>query len=415
MATVGGLVALYLGAWFVSPLVGDRKTSDLDIFFWPSAQAAIHGHLLQIYSVPSTAAYPDANGPLSLMPLAPAVAIADALRVSNSMVARSALASIAAALIAIGIATLAVHIIRQVRGAVEWRLAAFCVFLIAPTLWFSVGDYGHVEQPLELLFVFAAASFAMRNRWGLAGALLGLSVLTRSTALLCIIPFAVVLLASQRWWPAARLAVSAAATVAIGLAPFAIADGPGLLHSLAGYRGSLPIGGGSFWVVAWHTAWSGVAQHADILFVIGLATAVQVAILRWRPRAADGPAGFFGLLTIASACFPMLAKTAFPYYLLEPYAFAALWWLARPGSALNWRVAVPLLLTADAFISKQASGLPFDGLGLGEGIASSAVLAFVIVLVTVDLLRKRSVSEEESPQQPPVLSPSEHQEPALAR
>jgi Glycosyltransferase family 87 len=330
------------------------------------------------------------------------------------MVARSGIASVVASIVAVGVAMLAVRIVQQGRGAVQWRLAAYCAFLAAPALWFSVGDYGHVEQPLELLFVFGAALSAMRGRWAFTGVALGLAALTRSTALLYLIPFVVLLLASRKWRLAARLGASTSATVAIGLVPFAIADAPALIHSLVTYRGSLPIGGGSFWVVAWRTTWSGIAQHGDVSFVLGVATAVTVVLLRWRPHIADRPAGIFGLLTIVAACFPMLTKTAFPYYLLEPYAFAAVWWLARPGNALNWRIAVPLLLTADAFILKQASGLPFDGLGLGEGVASSAVLAVVIVLVALDLLRPRPTPEGTSAAAPPVPLQIAETEPALA-
>jgi hypothetical protein len=74
-----------------------------------------------------------------------------------------------------------------------------------------------------------------------------------------------------------------------------------------------------------------------------------------------------------------------PYYLLEPYVFAAVWWLARPGSALNWRIGAPLLLTAGAFLAEWGRSLPASGLGMVEGVVSSLILATVIVLVAVDL------------------------------
>jgi hypothetical protein len=92
------------------------------------------------------------------------------------------------------------------------------------------------------------------------------------------------------------------------------------------------------------------------------------------------------LLTVASCCFPLFAKTVFPYYLLEPYVFAAMWWLARPGSALNWRGLVPLLLTSDVFIVKAASTSPFSAWGVVAGVVSSAVVAAAVALVTLDLL-----------------------------
>jgi hypothetical protein len=121
--------------------------------------------------------------------------------------------------------------------------------------------------------------------------------------------------------------------------------------------------------------------------MLAVTAALSAAIVRYRPAVATTPAGLCGLLTVAAACFPMLAKTVYPYYFLEPYVFAGMWWLARPGSALNWRMLAPLLLTADAFLAKQGVSLPLTGLGLDEGVASSVLLAVVIALVVGDLIR----------------------------
>ena len=88
---------------------------------------------------------------------------------------------------------------------------------------------------------------------------------------------------------------------------------------------------------------------------------------------------------MGSGHYPMLAKTAFPYYLLEAYVFAAVWWLARPGSALNWRIAAPVLVTAGALLAEWGKSLPLSGLGVVEGVVSSLILATVIALVMLDL------------------------------
>ena len=194
-------------------------------------------------------------------------------------------------------------------------------------------------------------------------------------------------MAGRRITPTATVLALTFITAGVGIAPFILADGANVVHSLITYRSGLPIGGGSFWSIARGTPWAGFAEHGDAYLVLGAAAALISSAAWLRPRSTGTTAGFFGLLTIAAACFPMLAKTVLPYYLLEPYVFAAIWWLARPGSVLNWRMAGPLLLTADVFISKQASTLPLNGLGLGEGIASSTVLAVVIALVAIDLFR----------------------------
>jgi len=80
-------------------------------------------------------------------------------------------------------------------------------------------------------------------------------------------------------------------------------------------------------------------QHGDVYLIVAVVAGLIAVTIRFRPTMAMTTAGVCGLLSVAAACFPMLAKAVYPYYLLEPYVFAALWWLARPGSALNWRIA----------------------------------------------------------------------------
>src|ERR1700737_4642699 len=57
-------VALWVAVAFL-PL----RPSDLDGFFWPSAQAAMAGHPLLVYQPLGEMTYPNANGPLALVPL----------------------------------------------------------------------------------------------------------------------------------------------------------------------------------------------------------------------------------------------------------------------------------------------------------------------------------------------------------
>jgi hypothetical protein len=387
---VAGLFLAYIAAWATSSLLVGTTRSDLDLYFWPSAETAANGHVLQIYSAQSLTQYPNANGPLGLLPLIPIATLANHLGWANDIRLRAGLTNAIFAVFALLLATTAVGIVERSRGAVEWRLAAYCVFLVAPPLVIAVADFGHIEQPVELWLVLLAAGFALKTRSVLAGIAIGLALLTRSTALLYVIPFALLPLATRRVRPTATVLALGLITAAAGLAPFFLADGANVVHSLITYRGALPIGGGSFWLAALGTPWAGVAQHGDTYLVVGIAVLLSALTLWRRPGVATTPAGLFGLLTVAAACFPMLAKTVLPYYLLEPYVFAAVWWLARPGTALNWRAAVPLLLTADVFLAKWGTTLPFTGLGLVEGVTSSTVLAVVIGLVITDLFRAHS-------------------------
>jgi hypothetical protein len=391
----GGLILLYVAAWAAASRVFDTQQSDLDLFFWPSAETAANGHVLQVYSAHSLASYPNANGPLGLLPLIPIVILANHLGWANDITLRAALSNATFAIFALLLAFWSLRLIERARGGLEWRVAASCVFLVAPALWIAVANYGHIEQPVELWLVAVAAGLALTKRYALGGVVLGLALITRTTALLYVIPFVSLPLAGRRIMPSTTVLGLTAITAVVGLLPFYLANGPNVVHSLITYRGDLPIGGGSFWVITLGTPLAGLAQHGDVYLIVGVAALATIVTVWLRPAAATTTAGFFGLLTVVAACFPMLAKTVLPYYLLEPYTFAAIWWLARPGSALNWRLAVPFLLTVDVFVAKWGVTLPFTGLGLVEGVVSSAILAAVIAMVVTDLLRARTVSPGE--------------------
>ena len=380
------LVVLYAAAWVVSSLVLKTTPSDLDLYFWPSAETVAGGHPLLIYSAYGHDVYPNANGPLGLAPLIPVVALANALGWAGNIGARSALAGAMVSLFVMLLACQVVHLVGQGRGVVERRLATACTVLLAPALWVGVIDYGHVEQPIELCLVLLGASWALRGRSALAGVAVGAAVLTRTIAAFSVIPVALVPLALRLPRRSAATLATCAATVVAGIAPFLIADGPAVTHSLLTYRGSLPVGGGSFWFVARQTGWAGVAQHGDVVIAAVAGAALMAITLRRNITVAFTPAGLFGLLTVTAACFPLFAKTVFDYYLVEPYVFGVVWWLARPGSALNWRALVPVLLTADVLLSRLGEVVSTDWL-IAEGVTSSVIIAVVVAMVTADLWR----------------------------
>lgn len=387
--TIGvGLILAYLAVWALSARVVPRGSSDLDVCFWPAADIAAAGHPLLIYTGRGLSGQcPNANGPLGLLPVVPLALMANGFGWARDALMHTALADVVGAAIAVGMTAAAVSLIRRGRGTVEWPLAAWCAFLLAPVLWISVSAYGHIEQPLEVLFVLLAVRLLLLDRWGLAGIVLGLALLTRTTALLVVVPLVLLPLSERRLRPAATRLAALAVTAAVGFVPFFLADRSHALYSLVTYRSQAPIGGGSLWAVAYNTPWAGVIERADGYAILATVTALSAVVL-WRRRSeGQTVASVSGLLTVASVCFPMLAKTTLPYYLFEPYLFGTVWWLAQPGRALTWRMAVPLLLTADALLAKAGAMLPLTGKGLAEGITSSAVLALVAVLVMADLMR----------------------------
>lgn len=384
---IAGLAALYIAAWTLVSFALKTRPSDLDLYFWPAAETVVRGHPLLIYSAHLHDAYPNANGPLGLVPLLPMAALANALGWATNIGARAALAGAATSIVMLVLAYQGVRLVAIVRRGNAWSPTVVGSILLAPALWLGVIDYGHVEQPVELCLVVLAVGCVLRAQSMRAGVALGAAVLARTIAAFSVIPLALFPLANRRLRPAAVMVAASVAMVGVVLAPFVLTNEPAVAHSLLGYRSSLPIGGGSFWVVARQTSFAALGQYSDVYLAVAVAFSL-VAITVWRrPATATSAAGLMGLLTVATACFPLFAKTVFPYYLAEPYVFSALWWLARPGSARNWRVLVPLLITADVFLAKAGTTLFTGASWVAEGISSSAIIAATAALVVVDLFR----------------------------
>jgi hypothetical protein len=395
----------------VAVLLFDTSKTDLDVFFWPSAEIALHGHPLLVYTL-RAGPYPNANGPVSLLPLGLVVAVINALGWQDNMRLRDALTVGVFAVFSLLMAHEALLAIeagrgrgREARGTsggatgretrgeagrgagrgrLTRRLLIATVFLLAPPLWVALVGFGHIEEPLELWLILLGVRLLGRGRTAWAGICLGLAVMTKSVSAVCLIPLLVALLFDRRVRSAAALAGAAVLTAAAVITPFVLANRSGVVYSLVTYRGELPIVGGSLWVAFLGSAWDGFVQHSDALLFAGAALVLSVAALVWRPHGGGAPHRVYGLLAVAAACVPMLAKTSWPYYLLDPYVFAAVWWLGRPGRLVSWRLAVPLLLLAagDIVLAAVEPTLPLPaGPGAVVGIAASAGMALVIALL----------------------------------
>jgi hypothetical protein len=397
-ATIPLLALAFMAASAVAVLLFDSSKTDLDVFFWPSAEIAVHGHPLLVYTL-RAGPYPNANGPVSLLPLGLVAAVINALGWQDSMRLRDALTVGVFAVFSLLMAREAVLAIEAGRGVgreargeagrgagrarLTRRLLISAVFLLAPPLWVALVGFGHIEEPLELWLILLGVRLLGRGRTIWAGVCLGLAVMTKSVSAVCLIPLLVALLFDRRVRSAAALAGTAVLTAAAVIAPFLLANRSGVVYSLVTYRGELPIVGGSLWVAFLGSAWDGFVRHSDAVLFAGAALVLSVAALAWRPRRGWATPRVYALLAVAAACVPMLAKTSWPYYLLDPYVFAAIWWLGRPGRVVNWRLAVPLLLAAgDIVLAAIEPTLPLPaGTGAVVGIAASAGTAVVIALL----------------------------------
>jgi len=409
-AAIPLLAIAFMVASAVAVLLFDTSKTDLDVFFWPSAEIAVHGHPLLVYTL-RAGPYPNANGPVSLLPLGVVVAVINALGWQEGMRLRDALTVGVFAVFSLLMAREAVLAIEAGRGRgrdarstaqggeglgrrgeagrdegrgrpTRWLLIA-AVFLLAPPLWVALVGFGHIEEPLELWLILLGVRLLGRGRTVWAGICLGLAVMTKSVSAVCLIPLLVALLSDRRVRSAGALAGAAVLTAAVVIAPFLLANRSGVVYSLLTYRGELPIVGGSLWVAFLGSGWDGFVRHSDAVLFTGAALVLSVAALAVRPRGGWATPRVYGLLAVAAACIPMLAKTSWPYYLLDPYVFAAIWWLGRPGRVVSGRLAVPLLLAVgDIVLAAIEPTLPLPaGTGAVVGIAASAGMAVVIALL----------------------------------
>ena len=355
---------------------------DLDAFRWPMAEMALHGHPLLVYSVHAGQWRSD-NGPVSLVPLTLVAAVANALGWQESLHLRADLTIAAFGVFSLLLAREAVLAIEAGRGRLPHPLAASALFLLAPPLWIGVVGYGHVDLPIELWLTLLTVRLLGRRNTVQAGFCLGLAVLTRTTVLLSAIPLVLLLVSDRRSRSAAALAGTAAVTVVAGLLPFLVADARDVVQSLVTYRGDVPSLGGSFWQLIRGPSWAGFIQHWDVLALGGAAVALTAAAVWRRPGGTVAAPRVYALLAVSAACLPLLAKSVWPYYLVDPYIFATIWWLGRPGTALDWRVACPVLLAACAVLLAVHPPLA-TGAKTAVGVATSTAVALVIALILGD-------------------------------
>ncbi len=367
------LVVLYVCLWGASGLLTVNPT-DFDVFFLPSARIALSGHPFDIYAVRYQVVYPNANGPLAILPLTVVAALAQQLGWIGDVYLRRMLVMAAFSIFSLLLgreALLAVDRLRGERLRGTARLLAYAAIVLSPELWHSVLLYGHIEQPLMLWLVLASVRALVEGRDRRAGLLLGLALLDRSMAVLYLLPLALLLVSRGRWRSAVTMTGIAGGVAVLGLLPFWLANRRELIYSLSSFRAALPVGGGSFWGMLIGTPLETVGQRWDSAVVLGAALAVTLVTLALRRDLDVASRDVYALLALAGLCFPLLMKTLWPYYFLDIYALLAVWWLAglRRGPAfapsrraiLWWLgIALPLAVVIVAQLGERGITLMQD-------------------------------------------------------
>lgn len=346
-AGIAVLIGLYLAVWGVVALLPLTGT-DLDAFYFPAARDVLDGHLLTVYQLRVEEIYPYANGPLGLAPMTLAAWLARYLGWLDDMALRRMLALTIGAVSPLLMAWEGVRAVDRLRGPALtgiWRVLAYAALALSPQVWHSMLFYGHIEQPLMLWLALAGIRMLLNRRALVAGALFGLALLTRTSSVLLIIPLALLLLRERDVAALGKLLGALLAVVAAGIIPFVVADRTDVVYSLVTFRGGLPVGGGSLLGLAIGTPLEPAAQRWDGALVLAASVTLSAVLLFVRRDLTLGSRDLYLWLALSALSFPLLLKTMWPYYFLDPFLFLAIWWMARlaPGRIRWWLwVLLPL-------------------------------------------------------------------------
>jgi hypothetical protein len=378
-------------------LLHSAADSDLTTFFFPAAEQILHGHPWSIYAVRAFGGYPNYNPPLSIYLMVPFLAVANALHLTTNIGAEIAFVSIPFTLFVPVVGYTTISALRALFPAMPETqvFLAYVLVVLSPLTWQTYITWYHLEQPIMLALLVGALVLFQRRQESLAGVLAGAAVLTRTTAIVPLVAFGVLVLAERRWNVFARFGGIAAAVAAVGFAPFFLFDRANAMYSLVSWRGGADIGGNSIWALV---KYDGTKAQSSLRFTIDhfarrldmytvllfVAVVAYLAVRQLRVSAYSREA--WAIMAIAALAVPMLTKNNWPYYYLEPFVFILIWEFAsmhdRQSGLWRWPVLtlgyLSITATLSQFVGLQSVGF-FDRVVVGL-LSFAAMLAFVIAV-----------------------------------
>jgi len=399
LAIAIGIIATIEGTAGVS---GKADTDQL-AFFFPAAQKVLDGHPFDIYSV-RFGTYPNYNPPLSTLLMAPLIGLAQAIHLPgvsacvasgyNDKSCRSLLGFVGIwfipFVILAGVAVLSA--LRRIYPSLSnaQALIAYSLVVLSPLTWLNFTTWWHFEQPMMLFFFIAGIAQLQGKRPYLAGLLLGLALLTRTTAAVPLISLLVVLATEQAWVTIGKLIAPLAAVVALGFGPFFLFNPTDTSFSLLQWRGTAAIGN-SIW--SWFTVIPSLGRLAARLdlptAVLVAAVIAYVAVKRFGVSSENRD--LYAVLATASLMVPMLSKTNWPYYYAEPFLFLVIWEFVTvhdaPVGMWRWPVLSLFYLSAAATLA-QFMGLP-SATGGGIVLRLMGTIQFLSILAFVYAIWQR--------------------------
>ncbi len=369
LALLVGVTATIQGTSGITAPPGD---SDLLSFFFPAAARVIDGQPFAIYAVRAFGDYPNINPPLSIEWMAALMGVAKGLGLPGAAACISSGFSVldCRALVAFvgfgflpfvfALGALVLAAIRRLAPDVTPGSAVLALGLVilGPLLYLDFTEWRHLEQPLMLCFLVGGVYVLQRGRPVWAAVLLGLAILTRTTAAIPVIALLAVLLAEKQWRPMLIVGLGTALVAVIGLAPFILADPSNALYSLFTWRSGAAIGN-SIWSLVAGTPLSSIAARLDQPAAIALALAAGWFGVRRLGVTSQG-AGLWGVMAIGALAVPMLSKLNWPYYAVEPFMLLLVFEIAvlakssaasvalspagaAEGATDRWRGPIPLV------------------------------------------------------------------------
>jgi hypothetical protein len=391
------VVGLLLGAEAIvrgTRAIVSITDSDLTNFFFRSADYILRGDPWHMYAVRASGAYPNYNPPLSIALMAPLLALARAVGFAKNYGEVITFVCIPFLVFVPLLGYLVLRVLRHLYPEMPeaQQLIAYGLILLSPLTWQTYGIWYHIEQPMMLCLLIGAVLAVQQRREMLGGVLAGLAVMTRTTALIPLIALGLLLLFGGQWRALIKLAGAAAIVVVVVMAPFFLVDRADTVYSFLTWRGTAPIGGNSIWSLFATSNTTGLRHTLDLVarrldmptVVLFVLVATYLAVRTFGITAYSREA--WAILTVAALAVPMLSKTNWPYYYLEPFVPMLIWEFTsmydrRPGV---WRWPVLSLsylattATLSQYIGLQSVGF-LDRVAVGL-LDFAAMLAFVVLI-----------------------------------
>lgn len=406
-------VSLALGITYIIRGTSDLASpvqSDLTNFFLKSAGYILDGEAWRLYavrsSVPLSIAAND-GPPLVVFLYAPLLALSRIIGIGDyrwQIIVVSLPFAPLVPLLGYTVLQALSRLDRGLHGAP--RLLAFIFITLSPLAWLCYSNWYHLELPLMLCLLVPAVLALQSGREILAGVLAGLAALTAITSLFPLFALGVLLLSCRRWGSALRMGGVGGAIFLLGLAPFYILDRANFVYSFVSWRPRQQIAANSIWTFF---AYSGdanrlrdvldaVARRLDMPAIIVLITLVSWLAAR-RLHVTAGEREAWGVMALAALALPMLTKSVWPYYHLQPFVLLLIWEFGtlrhRETEVWRWPVLSAGFLLVAATLSHYIGLKSLGALDrLALGLVQPGLMALFALAIWYRLVEGRTAAAD---------------------